>query len=146
MTSKIPVIVDHSSNYLKLSFDFTTNDWTGMGKYIIFHVKKHKYLFELDAYNEIIVPDYCLVDKRLIFSVYGEDNNHETRITCEEKHLILRQSGYTNNTQAPCSDLSDGSDMVIILKERVDNMENNIGADVKLAFITLANNIMTYDI
>ena len=121
MTTR-PYIVNWSNNYLQLQFTFNGEIWENLNKYILFHVKKKAYLFELEE-DKVTVPDYCMIGSRCIFTIYGEDVNSELRVTCEQKHILLRVSNYTEDTDIP---EEYSPDILVVLLDRMDKLEEEM--------------------
>lgn len=122
MTTR-PYIVNWSNNYLQLQFTFNGEVWENLDKFILFHVKKKTYLFTLDSENSVVVPDYCMVGSRCIFTLYGENVETEVRVTCEQKHILLRDSNYTTDTD---NAEEYSPDILVVLLDRVDTLEEEI--------------------
>lgn len=81
------------------------------------------YLFTLDNEDSVIVPDYCMVGSRCIFTLYGENVETEVRVTCEQKHILLRDSNYTTDTD---NAEEYSPDILAVLLDRVDTLEEEI--------------------
>lgn len=89
-------IVQKSNNYLRLIFDFQTDDWAGTTKFLILqNTDKENYLFEITN-NSVTVPYDILIGNRFKISAYGlkQDN---TRITTNIITILLHKSGYTTD-------------------------------------------------
>ena len=129
--SEKPYLVNNSKNYLQLNFEFKTDDWIELNKYIIFKItnkydKKSKNYIEVLGNKmkmSIIVPSYAIKNNFLIFTVFGE--NLDYRITTKEVVVIMKRTGYTNNV-----DIYDDDDPNInaftYLMERIDKSIHNI--------------------
>lgn len=112
-------IVDKSNNYLKLFFEFATQDWNDLHKFAILKNSKRKaYQFRITDKEAIIVPSEVLIGKYFLISIYGADIN-TNRITTNEIRINLKQSGYTANI----SQIHDtGRDIFIEMEELIDNL------------------------
>lgn len=129
-----PYIVNKSRNYLQLKFNFKTEDWNGLNKFILFRVKDKHYLEELGTGDEVIitVPNYTIKNNFLIFTVYGQSYQDDFRITTKERVVILKKSGYTKHIDKYDGETID-YDVISILVERISKAftdieinENNI--------------------
>ena len=121
-----PVLVNLSNNYLQLKFNFQDTDWDNLTKYVQFHSCKGNYLFELED-DSIVVKDFCIPNKRCIFTLYGEDVETETRITCEQQQLLLKESNYSTESTSLIPDYSP--DLLVVLSNRVSTLEYNLSED-----------------
>lgn len=115
-----PYIVNKSRNYLQLKFNFKTEDWNGLNKFIIFRVKNKHYLEELGRGDEVVitVPNYTIKNNFLIFTVYGQSYEDDFRITTKERVVILKKSGYTKNIDKYDGEVID-YDVISILVEKI---------------------------
>lgn len=132
--SEKPYLVNNSRNYLKLNFEFKSEDWKDLNKFIIFKItngfdKKTKNYIEVlgnENSSSIIVPSYAIKNNFLIFTVFGE--NLDYRITTKEVVVVMKKTGYTNNV-----DIYDDDDLDIniftYLMERIDGSLHTI--DIK---------------
>lgn len=126
-----PYLVNNSRNYLKLNFEFKSEDWKDLNKFIIFKItngfdKKTKNYIEVlsnENSSSIIVPSYAIKNNFLIFTVFGE--NLDYRITTKEVVVVMKKTGYTNNL-----DIYDYDDPDInaftYLMERIDGSLHTI--------------------
>lgn len=129
--SEKPYLVNNSRNYLKLNFEFKSEDWEDLNKFIIFKItngfdKKTKNYIEVlgnENSSSIIVPSYAIKNNFLIFTVFGE--NLDYRITTKEVVVVMKKTGYTNNV-----DIYDYDDPDInaftYLMERIDGSLHTI--------------------
>ena len=169
LTSEKPTIVNSSNNYLQLKFTFYGEDWDNLNKYVIFTVDKQDYLFTLDNENTVTIPDYCINQNRLIFTLYGE--YQDVRITTKQQHILLKESGYTADTssheqlskdiivqifeeldhKADKNNVYTKSEMDEIIENhthtvsKITDFNENVGLEVKASFRQLANRIRTGD-
>lgn len=129
-----PYIVNKSRNYLQLKFNFKTDDWDDLNKFILFRVKDKHYLQELGNGEEIkiTVPNYAIKNNFLIFTVYGQSLEDDFRITTKERIIILKKSGYTKHINKYDGEDID-YDVISILVEKINKAftdvevnENNI--------------------
>lgn len=138
-----PYIVNNNKKYVQLNFNFKTEDWNDINKYIIFKVKnkydrKTKNYLQLMGYQNnvsVIVPSYAIKNNFLIFTVYGENNEKNYRITTEEVMIIMKKSGYTSKTDI--YDKDEDVDIFVILTERIDKSFSNVDFE--------DNNLMFYN-
>jgi hypothetical protein len=121
-----PFLVNLSNNYLQLKFNFQDEDWEDLTKYVQFQSCKGNYLFELEN-DTVVVKDYCIPNKRCIFTLYGENVDTETRITCEQQQLLLKESNYNTKSTSLIPDYSP--DLLIVLSNRVSTLEYNLSED-----------------
>lgn len=112
-------IVDKSNNYLKLFFEFATEDWNDLFKFAILKNSKRKaFQFRITNDDGIIVPSEVLIGKYFLISIYGADIE-TNRITTNEIRINLKQSGYTANI----SQIHDtGRDIYVEMAELIDNL------------------------
>ena len=89
-------VVTSSSEYLRLVFDFETDDWENLDKYCFFRTGHINYPFELTE-DKVIVPAYFLNDKYLLFGLYGMGDD-SVRITTNVLRLYLEDSFYDAET------------------------------------------------
>lgn len=127
-----PYIVNKSRNYLQLKFNFKTEDWENLNKFILFRVKDKHYLEELGKGNEIIitVPNYTIKNNFLIFTVYGQSYQDDYRITTKERVVILKKSGYTKHIDKYDGETID-YDVISILTEKIDKAFTDIEINEK---------------
>lgn len=127
-----PYIVNKSRNYLQLKFNFKTEDWENLNKFILFRVKDKHYLEELGKGNEVIitVPNYTIKNNFLIFTVYGQSYQDDYRITTKERVVILKKSGYTKHIDKYDGETID-YDVISILIEKIDKAFTDIEINEK---------------
>lgn len=132
--SEKPYLVNNSRNYLKLNFEFKSDDWKDLNKFIIFKItngfdKKTKNYIEVlgnENSSSIIVPSYAIKNNFLIFTVFGE--NLDYRITTKEVVVVMKKTGYTNNVDIYDDDDPD-INVFTYLMERIDGSLHTI--DIK---------------
>lgn len=88
-----------SKEYLKVFFDFRTDDWDGYTKAAIFKNDKGAYTVPLDENNAATIPEISLTESYINISVFGILNN--VRITTNETRVLLKQSGYVEGETPP---------------------------------------------
>lgn len=127
-----PYIVNKSRNYLQLKFNFKTEDWENLNKFILFRVKDKHYLEELGKGNEVIitVPNYTIKNNFLIFTVYGQSYQDDFRITTKERVVILKKSGYTKHIDKYDGETID-YDVISILIEKIGKAFTDIEINEK---------------
>ena len=129
--SEKPYLVNNSRNYLKLNFEFKSDDWKDLNKFIIFKItngfdKKTKNYIEVlgnENSSSIIVPSYAIKNNFLIFTVFGE--NLDYRITTKEVVVVMKKTGYTNNVDIYDDDDPD-INVFTYLMERIDGSLHTI--------------------
>ena len=89
-------IVNWSDDYLRLCFDFKTDDWSDCTKFILIFDGENVYRFALTD-DKFIVPEELLTGVKLLFSVYGVNNTY--RITTPKVLLRLREAGYSSDVK-----------------------------------------------
>lgn len=89
-------VVTSSSEYLRLVFDFETDDWENVSKYAFFRTGHINYPFELTE-DKIVVPAYFLNSNYLLFGLYGISDGN-VRITTNVLRLHLENSYYDSET------------------------------------------------
>ena len=97
--------VNWSDNYLKLVFQFETDDWTGLNKYCLLRVSGELYRVELDN-DQVTLPVGVLTSDRLIITLYGSDDE-DYRITTNMVSIILGKSGYNIEDIGDIPDIED---------------------------------------
>lgn len=89
-------IVAKSHKYLKIFFDFTTEDWDDLSKFVILkNSKREAYMFDYSP-EGIIVPSVVLDGNQFGVSVYGGDETAK-RITTNEVGVLVTKTGYTEH-------------------------------------------------
>ncbi len=88
--------VNYSDDYLRLVFDFKSDDWSDCSKFILFFDGEEVYRMALsnDAY---IVPEELLTTDKLLFSVYGVNNSY--RVTTPKILVRLLEAGYSSDVK-----------------------------------------------
>ena len=113
-------------------YNFKTEDWENLNKFILFRVKDKHYLEELGKGNEVIitVPNYTIKNNFLIFTVYGQSYQDDYRITTKERVVILKKSGYTKHIDKYDGETID-YDVISILIEKIDKAFTDIEINEK---------------
>lgn len=93
--------VNSSQEYLKLSFDFKTDDWEDTTKFVFFRVHHINYSYPLTD-DSIIVPAVFVNGKHLDFGVYGV-GGEDYRITTNSLRIKFRESKFWSLSDAPLS-------------------------------------------
>lgn len=93
--------VNSSQEYLKLSFDFKTDDWEDTTKFVFFRVHHINYSYPLTD-DSILVPAVFLNSKHLDFGVYGV-GGEDYRITTNSLRIKFRESKFWSLSDAPLS-------------------------------------------
>lgn len=93
--------VNSSQEYLKLSFDFKTDDWEDTTKFVFFRVHHINYSYPLTD-DSILVPAVFLNSKHLDFGVYGV-GGEDYRITTNSLRIKFRESQFWSLSDAPLS-------------------------------------------
>ena len=93
--------VNSSQEYLKLSFDFKTDDWEDTTKFVFFRVHHINYSYPLTD-DSIFVPAVFLNSKHLDFGVYGV-GGEDYRITTNSLRIKFRESKFWSLSDAPLS-------------------------------------------
>lgn len=131
-------VVNNSTNYLKLHFDFEETDWDNVAKRVLFKAQSTEvYCKELDEHEEVIVPHEVLNDDYFLFSLYGVDD--DLRITTAQTRISLARSGYSENIVEPLpptpsviddlyDSISDVNDNVTAVNNRVNDTNGNVTA------------------
>lgn len=94
-----------SDNYLRLVFNFESDDWTGLNKYCLLRVSGELYRVELDN-DSVTLPVGVLTSDRLIITLYGSDDENY-RITTNMVSIILGKSGYNIEDIGDIPDIED---------------------------------------
>lgn len=93
--------VNSSQEYLKLSFDFKTDDWEDTTRFVFFRVHHINYSYPLTD-DSIFVPAVFLNSKHLDFGVYGV-GGEDYRITTNSLRIKFRESKFWSLSDAPLS-------------------------------------------
>lgn len=93
--------VNSSQEYLKLSFDFKTDDWEDTTRFVFFRVHHINYSYPLTD-DSIIVPAVFVNGKHLDFGVYGV-GGEDYRITTNSLRIKFRESKFWSLSDAPLS-------------------------------------------
>lgn len=93
--------VNSSQEYLKLSFDFKTDDWEDTTKFVFFRVHHINYSYPLTD-DSILVPAVFVNGKHLDFGVYGV-GGEDYRITTNSLRIKFRESKFWSLSDAPLS-------------------------------------------
>jgi len=89
-------IVNWSDDYLRLCFNFVSDDWSDCTKFILIFDGEDVYRFALTD-NKFIVPEELLTGVKFLFSIYGVNNTY--RITTPKVLLRLREAGYSSDVK-----------------------------------------------
>ena len=114
-------IVTSSSEYLRLVFDFETDDWENLDKYCFFRSGHVNYPFELTDEDNIVIPAYFLNGKYLLFGLLGIGDD-SVRITSNVLRLHLEDSFYDAETV----------DVRNFLEVEVDRLDDRIDGKVDI--------------
>ena len=114
-------IVTSSSEYLRLVFDFETDDWENLDKYCFFRSGHVNYPFELTDEDNIVIPAYFLNGKYLLFGLLGMGDD-SVRITTNVLRLHLEDSFYDAETV----------DVRNFLEVEVDRLDDRIDGKVEI--------------
>jgi hypothetical protein len=101
-------LANYSQEYLQLSFDFKTSDWSGLTKFALFKCKGKAYRVALTE-DKVLVPNAVLRGDRFTFMVYGV-NNDDVRVTTVSTLLYLEDSGFTEDVE---DDLPDDDPSIV---------------------------------
>lgn len=82
-------LVNLSKNYLKCTFQFVSDDWANLNKYITFNSKNNNYRFLLNEQCTLNVPNELLKQKYFNIKAYGIDDTEETIITTNDVTIVL---------------------------------------------------------
>lgn len=94
-------LVNDSSNYVKLCFDFIDKNWSDVYKRVLFHSRSTEtYCEELDENHEVIVPWEVLTEDYFVFNLYGVGED-SLRITTSPQKVSLKESGYSDEIEKP---------------------------------------------
>lgn len=93
--------VNSSQEYLKLSFDFKTDDWEDTTRFVFFRVHHINYSYPLTD-DSILVPAVFVNGKHLDFGVYGV-GGEDYRITTNSLRIKFRESKFWSLSDAPLS-------------------------------------------
>ena len=89
-------VVNFSDDYLRLCFNFGTDDWTGASKFILVFCGGSVYRMALTD-DKFVVPEELLTTQKLVFSIYGVTQSY--RITTPKILLHLLIAGYDEHTK-----------------------------------------------
>ena len=89
-------VVNWSDDYLRLCFNFETEDWTDCSKFILVFCEDNVYRMALTD-DKFVVPEELLTKQKLVFSVYGVTGSY--RITTPKILLHLLIAGYDEQTK-----------------------------------------------
>lgn len=110
-------VVNCSNEYLRCSFEFKSDDWNDLTKFVLFKYDKNVYRVALVG-SAVIVPHEVLGSDYFIVSVYGVDNDNK-RITSNRLNVYLGESGFTKDTSNPIPDTE--TDIVEDIYNRLNN-------------------------
>ena len=124
------IIINKTHNYVYCNIIFSTSDWTGLDKFIIFKdgwgdvYRVH--LGEEDEFNDIKIPNNLMEGTRFSISIYGGD-----RLTTNELLIMVAPSGYTSKFQVP--QYHDEKDIFVEIFEGLESkIDNIVNVDNKL--------------
>ena len=120
-------LANFSQEYLRLSFDFKSDDWSGLTKFALFKVKDKAYRVALTN-DKVIVPNAVLRGDRFSFMVYGVDNE-DVRVTTKSTLLYLEDSGFTEDVEDDLPD--DDPALVEEIYIAIDKAESDAEAYAK---------------
>jgi len=111
-------LINNSSKYLGLCFNFTEETWDDVTKRVLFTSKHSKvYCKELDNNNQVIVPWEVLTEDYFIFTLYGVGDN-DLRITTTRMKVYLEESGFSTEIE---KDLPHNSSIVEDIYNKLNN-------------------------
>ena len=84
--------VNWSDDYLRLCFNFVSDDWSDCSKFILVFDGESVYRFALSG-DAFVVPEELLTGVKFLFSIYGVNNTY--RITTPKIMLRLLEAGYS---------------------------------------------------
>ena len=103
-----PKPANKSQEYLELSFEFLTTDWTGLTKFGMFTNQDGlKYRVAIQD-NKVIVPNAVLQDEKFTFSIYGVKD--DVRVTTNQLTIYLSDSGYVRDVE---NDIPDDDPTIV---------------------------------
>lgn len=111
-------LVNLSNDYLECYFTFSSDDWTGLDKYVTFTVKGKSYKYLLDDSNVVRVPNELMRYKYFYVKLEGDNKDNDTLITTNELIVILKITLDRDNLK-PSSDI-DSKDIITLMKEKLD--------------------------
>ena len=118
--NKEEFVVNKSDNYLKLFFNFTTNDWEDKTIFCLLKNSKRKTFQFYVKEDGVIVPDNVVDGKYFFVSLYGA--TEDCRITTNEIRIVLHRSGYTSNI----SSITGSTDVFIDLHNQIVAVDESI--------------------
>ena len=110
-----------SNNYLRLLFNFTTDDWENLNKYIILKNNHNQaFLFDYDS-EGVLVPFDVLGGSKLYVSIYRVSD--DVRVTTNVVTVYLKESNYTTNY----SSITDfDGDIINIIRTHLTSIDDTI--------------------
>ena len=132
-------LVNDSSNYVKLCFDFKDPDWSDICKRILFHSRSSEtYCKEWDENHEVIVPWEVLTEDYFVFNLYGV-GDESLRITTTPKKVSLGNSDYTDEIEKPLpptpsvlddiyNKLDNADSSISVIGESVEGLESTVSS------------------
>lgn len=118
-TSKI---ANKSNNYLKLLFDFKTEDWFDKIKYCILKGSNHEnYLFNIYDDEPVSVPSQVLTGRFFHVTLYGVGNDDE-RITTNVLKVRILESDFSlkfSSVQGDHDAFNELRNRIILLDESI---------------------------
>ena len=95
--NKIKTYSNDSNNYLQLNFNFLTDDWQDLIKFVILKNSKHEaYQFHYTD-DGLKVPNAVLTGDKFYITMYGADTDDNIRLTTNELFILLNDSGFTED-------------------------------------------------
>ena len=134
-------LANYSQEYLQLSFDFKTSDWSGLTKFALFKCKGKAYRVALTE-DKVLVPNAVLRGDRFTFMVYGV-NNDDVRVTTVSTLLYLEDSGFTENVEddIPSDDPSIVEQIYIAIDKKADQSTTYTKSEVDAIIHGLNNKV-----
>ncbi len=119
------VLVSKSRNYVCCHFEFCTEDWYDLEKFVIFkNEDKESFSMSLGTENNVSVqvPNQALTGDYFKVSVHGGD-----LITSSERTVVLLPAGYTTNISP--IDNEKGKDVFLQIFEEMESKIDRITYD-----------------
>lgn len=82
-------LVNLTRNYITCTFNFLTDDWTGLDKYITFNSKNENYRFLFNDGSALAVPNDLLKRKYFHVKAYGLDMEDDLTLTTNDVTIVL---------------------------------------------------------
>lgn len=115
-------IVNQSHNYLKIYFDFLTEDWADKTVYVLLKNEERKtYEYQYNTETGLTVPYSVLKGNLFRMTVYGVNQDNTVRITTNELTVRLLHSGYTSEIDPiEDTDIDVIADLYLRLDEKLN--------------------------